>query len=53
MSHATTHQMVCCVATGQVAGLAATVSIKENATYRNIDINIFPEFLKNQGVRID
>jgi ribulose 1,5-bisphosphate synthetase/thiazole synthase len=52
MSHAATRQMVCCIATGQGAGVAATVSIKQNTTCRAIDILEVQESLKNQGVRI-
>jgi hypothetical protein len=52
MSHATTRQMVCCIATGQGAGVAAAVSIKEKKTCRNVDILEVQKILENQGVRI-
>jgi hypothetical protein len=51
ISHATTRQMVCCIATGQGAGVAAAVSIKENTTCREVDISTVQKSLKNQGVR--
>jgi hypothetical protein len=53
MSHAATRQMVCCIATGQGAGVAAAVSIKENSTCRNVDIKKVQQALENQGVRIE
>lgn len=52
MSHAATRQMVCCIATGQGAGVAAAVSIKENSTCRSVDINKVQKALENQGVKI-
>jgi len=52
MSHATTRQMVCCIATGQGAGIAAAISIKQNTICRDIDILKLQHALENQGVRI-
>ncbi|MHA1487807.1 MAG: FAD-dependent oxidoreductase, partial [Promethearchaeota archaeon] len=52
MSHAATRQMVCCIATGQGAGVAAAVSIKENINCRDVDIFEVQKALENQGVRI-
>ena len=52
ISHAATRQMVCCIATGQGAGVAAAVSIKENTICREVDILEVQKALKNQGVRI-
>ncbi len=52
MSHAATRQMVCCIATGQGAGVAAAVSIKENTICREVDISLVQTALENQGVRI-
>ncbi|MHA2475267.1 MAG: FAD-dependent oxidoreductase, partial [Promethearchaeota archaeon] len=52
MSHAATRQMVCCIATGQGAGVAVAVSIKDNVIVRNVDILKVQEALENQGVRI-
>ena len=52
MSHAATRQMVCCIATGQGAGVAAAVSIKENSTCRDVDILKVQKALEDQGVRV-
>jgi len=52
MSHATTRQMVCCIATGQGAGVAAAVSVKDSTNYRDVDIIEVQKALENQGVRI-
>ena len=52
MSHAATRQIVCCIATGQGAGVAAAVSIIKNTTCRDVDILQVQKALENQGVRI-
>ena len=44
--------MVCCIATGQGAGVAAAVSIKENTTCRDVAVIEVQKSLENQGVRI-
>lgn len=53
ISHAATRQMVCCSVTGQGAGVAAAISIKDNVTCRQVDISKVQEALKMQGVRIN
>ena len=53
ISHAATRQMVCCSVTGQGAGVAAAISIKDNVTCRQVDISKVQEALKRQGVRIN
>ena len=53
ISHAATRQMVCCIVTGQGAGVAAALSLKDNVTCRHVDISKIQETLKKQGVRID
>lgn len=53
ISHAATRQMVCCMITGQAAGVASALSIKQNVSSRNVDIKKLQETLKKQGVRID
>ncbi len=53
ISHAATRQMVCCTVTGQGAGVAAAVSLKDNVTCRQVNISKVQESLKNQGVRIE
>ncbi|MHA2399134.1 MAG: FAD-dependent oxidoreductase [Promethearchaeota archaeon] len=52
MSHAATRQMVCCIATGQGAGVVAAVSIKKYKKVRDVDILEVQKTLENQGVRI-
>lgn len=53
ISHAATRQMCCCTVTGQGAGVAAAVSIKDNVTCRKVDISKVQKVLSNQGVRIE
>jgi len=53
ISHAATRQMMCCTVTGQGAGVAAVVSIKDNVTCRSVNIRKVQKALKKQGVRVD
>jgi hypothetical protein len=53
ISHAATRQMCCCMVTGQAAGVASAVSIYDNVTCRQVNIESVQEILKKQGVRID
>ena len=53
ISHAATRQMMCCTVTGQGAGVAAAISIKDNVTCKKLDIKRVQKALKKQGVRID
>ena len=53
VSHAATRQMMCCTVTGQGAGVAAAVSVKEGLTPRQVDISKVQTALKKQGVRIE
>ena len=53
LSHAATRQMMCCAVTGQGAGTAAAVSLKDNVTCREVDISKVRKALKKQGVRIE
>lgn len=52
ISHAATRQMMCCAVTGQGAGVAAAVSIKDNVTCSDVDIKKVQHALLDQGVRI-
>ncbi|MCP4131020.1 MAG: FAD-dependent oxidoreductase [bacterium] len=52
ISHTATRQMVCCMVTGQGAGVAAAVSIKDKVSCRRVNISTVQERLKKQGVRI-
>jgi len=53
ISHAGTRQMMCCAVTGQGAGVAAAVSLKEGTTCRNADVAKVQQALKKQDVRIE
>ncbi|MCP4133557.1 MAG: FAD-dependent oxidoreductase [bacterium] len=52
ISHSATRQMVCCMVTGQGAGVAAAASVKEKVSCRAVNISTVQERLKKQGVRI-
>lgn len=52
MSHAAIRQMMCCTVTGQGAGVAAAVSIRQNKTCREVDIRRVQDTLEKKGVRI-
>ncbi len=52
ISHAATRQMVCCAVTGQGAGVAASVSLKDNVVCSKVDISKVQKVLKKQRVRI-
>jgi len=51
-SHAATRQMMCCTVTGQGAGVAAAISVKDKSVCRNVNIKKLQTALKKQGVRI-
>jgi len=53
VSHAATRQMMCCTVTGQGAGVAAALSIKEKVNASQMDIVALKKALSKQGVRID
>jgi hypothetical protein len=44
--------MMCCAVTGQSAGVAAAVSVKEKVRCRAVDIKRVQKALKKQKVRI-
>jgi len=52
ISHASVRSMMCCTVTGQGAGVAAAVSIKEGVSLRALDIGRLQAELVRQGVRI-
>ena len=52
ISHAAIRSMMCCTVTGQGAGVAAAVSIKDKMTCREVDIKSVQKALEKQGVRI-
>jgi len=53
VSHAATRQMMCCTVTGQGAGVAAAVSLKDKVPCREVSIAKVRKALKKQGVRIE
>jgi hypothetical protein len=52
LSHAATRQMCCCIVTGQGVGVAAVVSLKNNTTCKEVNIEDVQTILLKQGVRI-
>jgi hypothetical protein len=52
ISHAATRQMMCCTVTGQGAGVAAAISVKDKVTCREVDVTKVQKVLEKQGVRI-
>jgi hypothetical protein len=52
ITHAATRQMMCCTVTGQGAGVAAAVSVKDKVTCRRVNISKVQKALEKQDVRI-
>jgi hypothetical protein len=52
VSHAATRQMMCCTVTGQGAGVAAAISLKQGLSCRQVDVSRVQKALEKQGVRI-
>ncbi|BBO71208.1 pyridine nucleotide-disulfide oxidoreductase [Desulfosarcina alkanivorans] len=52
ISHAATRQMMCCTVTGQAAGVAAALSVKDGASCSQVDIGRLQKSMVSQGVRI-
>ncbi len=52
ISHAAVRSMMCCTVTGQGAGVAAAVSIKDNIASSAVNIHKVQKELKKQSVRI-
>lgn len=53
VSHAATRQMMCCSVTGQGAGVAAAVSVKDSMSSGQVDMSKVQQALKKQGVRVE
>jgi len=53
VSHAATRQMMCCTVTGQGAGVAAALSIKDNTSCGQVNMASLQRALSKQGVRIN
>jgi hypothetical protein len=52
LSHAASRQMMCCAVTGQGAGVAAAVSVKDRVACRRVNIAKVQKALEKKGVRI-
>jgi len=51
-SHAATRQMMCCVVTGQGAGTAAALSVKDKVTCKQVNVSNVQKALEKENVRI-
>jgi hypothetical protein len=52
VSHAATRNQMCCAVTGQAAGAAAAVSLRDGRSTADVDVRHVQEELRRQGVRI-
>ncbi len=52
VSHAATRNQMCCAVTGQAAGVAAAVSLRDGRTSGGVDVVRVQAELKSQGVRL-
>jgi hypothetical protein len=53
VSHAATRNMMCCTITGQAAGVAAAISLREGTSTHNVEIEAVQAELRRQGVRLE
>jgi hypothetical protein len=53
ISHAATRNQLCCAVTGQAAGAAAAVSLRDGSTTATVRVGRVREELRRQGVRLD
>jgi ribulose 1,5-bisphosphate synthetase/thiazole synthase len=53
LSHAATRSMMCCTVTGQGAGVAAAISLKDGVEPSAVEVSHVQQALIKQGVRID
>jgi hypothetical protein len=53
ISHAATRNQMCCTVTGQAAGVAAAVSLRDGRTTSEVDMARVQAELRRQGVRLD
>ena len=51
-AHASFRNMSCCIVTGQGAGVAAAISLKEKVNVADVDIKKVQDALKKQNVRV-
>ena len=52
VSHAATRSQMCCAVTGQAAGVAAAVSLRDGRSCAQVDVLHVQQALQRQGVRI-
>jgi hypothetical protein len=52
VSHAAMRNMMACTVTGQGAGVAAAISLRQDQTTANVDISVVQAELERQGVRL-
>jgi hypothetical protein len=52
VSHAAMRNMMACTVTGQGAGVAAAISLRQEQTTANVDISVVQAELERQGVRL-
>jgi hypothetical protein len=52
ISHASVRSMMCCTVTGQGAGVASAIAVKDNVDSNSVDIKRVQKALLRQGVRI-
>jgi hypothetical protein len=52
LSHAATRSQMCCAVTGQAAGVAAAVSLKDGTSTDHVDVAHLQAALRRQGVRL-
>lgn len=53
VAHCSFRNMSCCSVTGQAAGTAAAISVKQNVPTSKVDITLLQDTLRKDGVRID
>jgi len=53
ISHASVRNMMCCTVSGQGAGVAAAVSVRDDTPFDALDVGKIQTELKRQGVRLD
>jgi ribulose 1,5-bisphosphate synthetase/thiazole synthase len=53
VSHAATRSQMCCAVTGQAAGAAAAVSLRDGRSTGEVDVRHVQAELRRQGVRLD
>jgi len=53
ISHASVRNMMCCTVSGQGAGVAAAVSVRDDTPFHALDVRKIQTELKRQGVRLD